>query len=55
MFDVRIAYFVIFITGNESWVYGYDNETKDQLSQWKHLEEIFFRTVKKTKSTPKHD
>ena len=23
-------------TGNESWVYGYDLETKAQSSQWKH-------------------
>ena len=23
------------ITGDESWVYGYDIETKDQYSQWK--------------------
>ena len=26
------------ITGNESWVYGYDVETKAQSSQWKHTE-----------------
>ena len=24
------------ITGDESWVYGYDQETKAQSSQWKH-------------------
>jgi AraC-like DNA-binding protein len=24
------------ITGDETWVYGYDPETKVQLSQWKH-------------------
>jgi hypothetical protein len=24
------------ITGDEIWVYGYDPETKVQLSQWKH-------------------
>ena len=24
------------ITGDESWVYGYDPETKQQSSQWKH-------------------
>jgi len=23
------------ITGDESWVYGYDTETKQQSSQWK--------------------
>ena len=23
------------ITGDDSWVYGYDIETKNQLSQWK--------------------
>ena len=27
------------ITSDESWVYGYDNETKAQLSQWKRPEE----------------
>ena len=26
------------ITGDESWVYGYDVETKAQSSQWKHTE-----------------
>ena len=26
------------ITGNESWVYSYDVETKAQSSQWKHTE-----------------
>ena len=26
------------ITGDESWVYGYDVETKVQSSQWKHTE-----------------
>ena len=26
------------ITGDETWVYGYDPETKFQSSQWKHLE-----------------
>ena len=26
----------IVITGDESWVYGYDPETKAQSSQWKH-------------------
>ncbi|XP_023726369.1 uncharacterized protein LOC111874803, partial [Cryptotermes secundus] len=25
------------ITGDQSWVYGYDPETKVQASQWKHL------------------
>ena len=28
-----------FITGDESWVYGYDIEIKAQSSQWKHSEE----------------
>ena len=27
------------LTGNESWVYGYDMETKVQSSQWKRPEE----------------
>ena len=26
------------ITGDETWVYGYDPETKFQFSQWKHPE-----------------
>ena len=26
------------ITGNESWMYGYDIEIKAQISQWKRLE-----------------
>ena len=26
------------ITGDETWVYGYDPETKFQSSQWKHVE-----------------
>jgi len=26
----------IVITGDESWVYGYDPETKAQSSQWQH-------------------
>ena len=26
------------ITGDKSWVYGYDVETKAQSSQWKHTE-----------------
>ena len=26
------------ISGDETWVYGYDQETKFQSSQWKHLE-----------------
>ena len=28
----------IIITGHETWVYGYDPETKFQFSQWKHPE-----------------
>ena len=24
------------ITGDESWVYGYDSDTKTQSSQWEH-------------------
>ena len=26
------------VTGDETWVYGYDPDTKFQFSQWKHLE-----------------
>ena len=28
--------FEIFITGEKSWLFGYDTETKAQLSQWRH-------------------
>ena len=28
----------LLIAGDESWVYGYDNQTKAQLSQWKRPE-----------------
>ena len=28
------------ITGDESWIYGYDIETKGQSSQWKRPEEL---------------
>ena len=32
------------ITGDESWVYGYEIETKAQSSQWKHADllTVFF-------------
>jgi histone-lysine N-methyltransferase SETMAR len=28
------------ITSDETWVYGYDPETKQQLSQWKSLKKV---------------
>ena len=31
-------FFKTIITGDETWVYGYDPETKFQSSQWKHPE-----------------
>ena len=34
------------ITGDKSWVYGNDSETKGQSSKYKHPEEQFFRIVK---------
>ena len=43
------------ITGDESWVYGYDIETKAQSSQQKRPEKPFFRIVKNRKYTSKHD
>ena len=38
------------ITGDESWVYSYDIETKLQSSQWKPPEEPFFRIIKNRKA-----
>ena len=35
-----------FITGDESWVYGYDSETKAQLTQLKRPEEKKARQVR---------
>jgi hypothetical protein len=29
------TFFSMVITGDESWIYGYDPETKQQSSQWK--------------------
>ena len=34
--DGNPEYLNTVITGDESWVYGYDPETKAQSSQWKH-------------------
>ena len=31
-----LEFIKIIITGDETWVYGYDPETKFQSSQWKH-------------------
>ena len=39
------------ITGDESWVYGYDSETKQQSSQWKRPDEP---RTKKTRQSRSH-
>ena len=38
------------ITGDESWVYGYDTETKQQSSQWKHPDEPRPKKVRQSRS-----
>ncbi|KAJ4426506.1 hypothetical protein ANN_27320, partial [Periplaneta americana] len=38
------------ITGDESWVYGYDPETKRQSSQWKHPESPRPKKVRQVRS-----
>ena len=41
------------ITGDESWVYGYDNETKAQSCQWKSLEDSRSKTARQVCSNVK--
>ena len=41
------------ITGDESWVYGYDVETKAQSSQWKTPEEPTPKKAHQVRSTVK--
>lgn len=41
------------ITGDESWVYGYDPETKAQSSQWKHPESPRPKKVRQSRSNVK--
>ena len=42
-----------FITGDETWVYGYDPETKRQSSQWKSSTSPRPKTVRQVKSNLK--
>ena len=41
------------ITGDETWVYGYDPETKFQSSQWKHLESLQPKKAQQVRSNVK--
>ena len=41
------------ITGDESWVYGYDVETKAQSSQWKRPKEPRLKTTRQVRSNVK--
>ena len=41
------------ITGDESWVYGYDIETKAQSSQWKRPEEPRLKKARQVRSNEK--
>ena len=41
------------ITGNESWLYGYDVETKAQSSQWKHTESTRPKKARQVRSNVK--
>ena len=38
------------ITGDESWVYGYDPETKQQSSQWKRPDEPRPKKARRSRS-----
>jgi hypothetical protein len=38
------------ITGDESWIYGYDPETKQQSSQWKSPNSLGTKKVRQMKS-----
>ena len=41
------------VTCDESWIYGYDPETKRQSSQWKHAGSLRPKKVRQSKSTHK--
>jgi len=41
------------ITGDESWVYGYDPETKAQSSQWKHSSSLRPKKARQVRSNVK--
>ena len=41
------------ITGDESWVYGYDPETKQQSSQWKRPDEPWSKKARQSRSSVK--
>ena len=41
------------ITGDESWVYGYDPETKQQSSQWKYPDEPRPKKARQSRSNVK--
>ena len=41
------------ITGDETWVYGYDPETKFQSSQWKHPESPLPKRAQQVRSNVK--
>jgi histone-lysine N-methyltransferase SETMAR len=38
------------ITGDESWIYGYDHETKEQSSQWKSQNSLRMEKMRQVKS-----
>ena len=38
------------MTGDESWVYGYDPETKQQSSQWKRPDEPWPKKARQSRS-----
>jgi hypothetical protein len=41
------------ITGNKSWIYGYDPETKQQSSQWKSPNSLRLKELRQVKSKVK--
>jgi histone-lysine N-methyltransferase SETMAR len=46
-------FFQNLITGDKSWVYGYDPETKVQSSQWKTLNSPRLKKVRQSKASVK--
>ena len=53
MFNDDPDLFKKIMTGNESWVYGYDIETKAQSSQWKRPEKSRPKKARQVRSNVK--
>jgi hypothetical protein len=42
------------VTGDESWIYGYDLEAKQQCSQWKSPDSPRLRMMRQVKQSQEH-